>query len=112
MKMTKKQIMTLLLALDLALVSCAAVAGLFCLHWYRQLDTVPDSGYSADVVEELTREEADIRQDIADMHEYIAQREAESQRSYAEAQKNWSEKYNALCDAEAQLEDLTGENGS
>lgn len=112
MKMTKKQIMTLLLALDLALVSCAAVAGHFCLHWYRQLNTVPDSGYNAEVAADMAQQEADIRQDIASMHEYIAQREAESQRSYAEAQTNWSEKYNALQTAKAQLEALTGESGS
>lgn len=112
MRLTKKQIMTLLLALDLALVSCAAVAGHFCLHWYRQLSTVPDSGYSAEVAADMAQQEADIRQDIADMHEYIAQREAESQNSYAEAQKIWSENYNALRLAEAQLEALTGESGS
>lgn len=108
--MNKKQIMTLLLALDLVLVSCAAVAGMFCLHWNRKMDTVPDSGYSEKSAELIQAEEA-VQQQIADMQEYIAQRNEESKQTYAQAQITWSERYNALQDAKAALEALTGESG-
>ena len=108
--MSKKQIMTLLLALDLVLVSCAAVAGMFCLHWNRQMDTVPDSGYSEKSAE-LTHAEEAVRQQIAHMHDHIAQRNEESKQTYAQAQIAWSEKYNALQTAKAELEALTGEKG-